>query len=190
MYSKLIYVENKSRGLSGAAWIGRGFFTRTRQTVYFNGKVFQRTKGYKYNHFDVETGDLYWISGVKKDGTDRLYNERVEIIMDENVVEEYLETTGLSALPKNKFVLEKLNNIPAKSVSEELFHAPAREDVSLLTDIPENELTDEQLSILADYYEEIRRETHKSYRQQYVQALKRLEKEQEKRLNNSKYEIN
>jgi hypothetical protein len=57
MQSKLIYVENKSRSLSGEAWVGRGFFSRTRQTVYFNGKVFQRTQGNKYNHFDVETGE-------------------------------------------------------------------------------------------------------------------------------------
>lgn len=181
MQSKLIYVENKSKSLSGEAWIGRGFFSRTRQTVYFNGKVFQRTQGYKYNHFDVETGEEYWISGVKKDGTDRLYNERVPITMDESVVSEYLGFTGLSALPKNKFVLEKLNNVPAKSVSDETFNSSHVPGVTELMNMPLNDLSPEQLKILAVHYDLRIHDVHKKARKAYIQAYNEVLAELEKR---------
>ena len=35
------------------------------------------------NYFEVESGGEYWISGPKKDGSDRLYGERVPIEIDE-----------------------------------------------------------------------------------------------------------
>lgn len=181
MQSKLIYVENKSRSLSGEAWIGRGFFSRTRQTVYFNGKVFQRTQGYKYNHFDMETGEEYWISGVKKDGTDRLYNERVPITMDESVVGEYLDFTGLSALPKNKFELGKLNNMPAKSVSVNAFNSSHEPGVVELINIPLNNLSLEQLKTVAANYDLKINDVHKKARKAYIQTYNEVLAEIEKR---------
>ena len=33
-------------------------------------------------HLDVESGDEYWISGCKRDGSDRLYGERVSVEID------------------------------------------------------------------------------------------------------------
>ncbi|MCA6362648.1 MAG: hypothetical protein IM638_06390 [Bacteroidetes bacterium] len=181
MLSKLIYVENKSRGLSGKAWIGRGFFTRSRQTVYFNGKVFQRTQGYKYNHFDVETGEEYWISGVKKDGTDRLYNERVPITMDESVVSEYLDFTGLSELPKNKFVLKKLNNVPAKSIAEEAFNSTYEPSAEELAHTPLYKLSEGELRKLALHYEQVIAEVHKKARKNYIRYYNEIKQELEKR---------
>ncbi|MFP6584686.1 MAG: hypothetical protein VCD00_19285 [Candidatus Hydrogenedentota bacterium] len=47
--------------------------SKTGRTVYFNGQALKRVKG-GYgcgNHEDLETGDAYWISGVKKDGPNR-----------------------------------------------------------------------------------------------------------------------
>jgi len=35
--------------------------------------------GYKDNCFDTETGERYWVSGPKRDGTDRLYGGVVDI---------------------------------------------------------------------------------------------------------------
>ena len=43
--------------------------------------------GYKANYFDEETGDEYWVSRLKRDGTDSLYAETITI--DENVREAY-----------------------------------------------------------------------------------------------------
>ena len=45
--------------------------------------------GFKANYFDAETGAEFWISGCRKDGTDRLYGERVPVEIDDEVREEY-----------------------------------------------------------------------------------------------------
>lgn len=37
----------------------------------------------------MDSGDHYWISGCKKDGSDRLYGERIPIQIDDDVREEY-----------------------------------------------------------------------------------------------------
>jgi hypothetical protein len=181
MKSKLIYVEDKSTGLTGEAWIGRGFYSRTGQTVYFNGQVFQRVKGYKYNHIDIETGDAYWISGVKKDGTDRLYNERLPITMDESVEGEYLKFTGLSTLPKNKFVLEKLNNVPAKSVSDEVFNSPYEPSAEALSYMPLNKLSEGELKKLAQHYQQVIADVHKKARKNWIRYYNEIMQELEKR---------
>jgi hypothetical protein len=110
MKKTLLYVELKD-GHSGPAWIGYGQFSKTGRTVYFNGSILQKGQGISGNHFDIETGDEYWVSGVKKDGTDRLYGSGI-ISIDRSAVEEYLTLTGLSALPKNKFSIIDLNNTP------------------------------------------------------------------------------
>ena len=86
-----MYVESKAGGLSGAARIGRVSFSKTGRTIYYGGKTFRSLKGagFKANHYDVDTGEEYWISGPKRDGTDRLYGERVPVDVDEDVREEY-----------------------------------------------------------------------------------------------------
>jgi len=39
---------------------------------------------------DAETGEVYWISGPKKDGTDRYYwGKSAPVAIDEDVREEY-----------------------------------------------------------------------------------------------------
>jgi len=64
------------------------------RTLYYDGKTFQSLKraGFKANYFDLETGDEYWISGCKKDGTDRLYGEADPVHIDEDVRAEYWRT--------------------------------------------------------------------------------------------------
>jgi hypothetical protein len=100
--SRIMYIENKSGGLAGGqARIGRITFSKTRSTLYYQGKSFQSIKGgYKANYFDTETGDEYWISGPKKNGADRLYGERVPVEIDEDVRDAYwIEIRGL---PQNR----------------------------------------------------------------------------------------
>ena len=45
--------------------------------------------GFKSNYLDVDTGVDYWISGPRKDGHDRLYNENQPVEVDEDVKDEY-----------------------------------------------------------------------------------------------------
>jgi hypothetical protein len=86
-----MYIENKSAGLSGPARIGRVTFSKSGKSIYYKEKEFRSLKGhgFKSNYFEVESGDEYWISGPKKDGSDRLYGERIPIEIDEDVREEY-----------------------------------------------------------------------------------------------------
>lgn len=88
-----MYIECKAGNLTGEAWIGRVAFSKTMRSVHYKGKTFEKTKsGYKYNFFDVESGDTYWISGCKKKGGDRLYGEGAPIHIDEDVRVEYWTT--------------------------------------------------------------------------------------------------
>src|SRR5579871_3644749 len=71
--TRIMYIERKAESLNGPARIGRVSFSKTGRTLEYRGQRFQKSKsGYKWNHFDVETGDHYWISGPRKDGKDRL----------------------------------------------------------------------------------------------------------------------
>lgn len=118
---------------------------------------------------------------MKKDGTDRLYNERVPITMDEDVVDEYLDFTGLSALPKNKFVMEKLNNVPAKSIADEAFNSAYEPNAIQLMNVPLNDLSLEELKTLAVHYDLKINDVHKKARKAYVHAYKEILEEIEKR---------
>lgn len=73
--SRIMYVESKAGGLRGPARIGRVSFSKTGRTLHYGGRSFQslRGAGFKANYYDIETGEQYWISGPKKDGSDRLY---------------------------------------------------------------------------------------------------------------------
>ncbi|MGA2216955.1 MAG: hypothetical protein ABSG51_02665 [Terracidiphilus sp.] len=104
---RIMYIEYKGGGfrkdkfgntilgwdtvLHGSARIGRVTFTRTGTTLNYRGKSFQSLKGsgFKANYFDVETGEQYWISGPRRDGTDRLYKSDWPVEIDEDVREEY-----------------------------------------------------------------------------------------------------
>jgi hypothetical protein len=91
MKKRIMYIENKAGGLSGAARIGRVSFSRTGATIYYQGKAFQslKGKGFKANYFEEESGDHYWISGPKKNGRDRLYASHVPVPVDEDASAEY-----------------------------------------------------------------------------------------------------
>jgi hypothetical protein len=89
--TRIMYIENKSGGLAGGdARIGRVSYSKTGRTLYYQNRAFKSLKGgYKANYFETETGEEFWISGPKKDGSDRLYSERVPVQIDEDVREEY-----------------------------------------------------------------------------------------------------
>jgi hypothetical protein len=91
MKSRIMYIENKSGGLSGSARIGRVSFSKSGRTLYYDGRSFQSLKGagYKSNYYDLETGEEYWITGPRRDGRDRLYGEATHVEVDDDVREEY-----------------------------------------------------------------------------------------------------
>ena len=97
-----MYIECKAGNLTGEARIGRVTFSKTGKSIYYQDKIFERLerKGFKSNYLELNSKEDYWISGPKKDGTDRLYAERVPIHIDEDVKEEYW--TVIRNLPDHK----------------------------------------------------------------------------------------
>lgn len=67
--------------VGSVAWLfrGPGKLCTTRGGV-FNQRC-------KENYFDVDSGEYYWISGVRRNGNDALYPMTIQI--DEDVREEY-----------------------------------------------------------------------------------------------------
>jgi hypothetical protein len=91
MKSRVMYIEDKSRGLEGPARIGRVYFSKTGKTLYYGGRRFRSLKGrgFKANHYAVDNRDPFWISGPRQDRHDRLYGGSRGVEIDEDVREEY-----------------------------------------------------------------------------------------------------
>jgi len=107
MKTKILYIENKSRGHHGLAWIGMAEFSKSGQTVYFNGKALKKLKnpGTWGNHFDIETGEEYWISSVKKNGQDRHCCGGGKIMLDKNSIDEYLKLVNFNVVDEKHFTI-------------------------------------------------------------------------------------
>ncbi|WP_205435338.1 MULTISPECIES: hypothetical protein [Flavobacterium] len=94
MKPQIKYIELKTGfNDNGSAWIGLVSFSKSGRTIYFNGKAFQSLAGTGIyaNYFDIETGEEYWISGVKKDMTDRHWAGGGKIFVEKRIVEDYLK---------------------------------------------------------------------------------------------------
>ncbi len=104
MEQELIYVELKT-GYSdnGPAWVGFAGYSKSGATTYFNGQAFKslRGSGISGNYYETESGDEYWISGIKKTGQDRHWAGSGKIEIDKDAVSKYLSTLGISSLPKS-----------------------------------------------------------------------------------------
>jgi len=99
MQAELKYIELKT-GYSddGPAWIARVTFSKTGRTVYFNDRTLQRWNGASGNHVDTQSGEEYWVSGVKKSGTNRHPCGRGKIMVQRDALEEFLAWTGQETL--------------------------------------------------------------------------------------------
>ena len=87
--SRIMYVELKTGHMdNGPAWIGRVTFSKTGQTIYSRGKSLRKIPGggVSANYRDVDTGEQYWISGVKKNREDRHWAGAGAVEIDEDVV--------------------------------------------------------------------------------------------------------
>ena len=121
MKSELKYIELKSGfGDNGPAWIGMAEFSKSGRTVYFNGKALKNSnaQGIAGNYFDIENGDEYWVSGIKKNGTDRHWAGGGKIMIDKNAVELYLSLVDFDVLDKNSFELTEIETTDKQRFSE------------------------------------------------------------------------
>lgn len=106
MKTQIMYIEHKTnQNDRGEAWIGRVEFSKTGQTIYFNKQALKKSgsQGIYGNFYDLETGEEYWVSGVKKDGQDRHWSGAGKIKIDRSVTQEYLSLVDFEELDKSNF---------------------------------------------------------------------------------------
>jgi len=119
-FEEILYIELKS-GYSddGPAWIGRVKYSKTGQTVYFNNKGFQKHAGISGNFIDIETGEEYWISGVKKNGEDRHWAGSGKVMIDRKAVEAYLTITGQKSINEKRFeIIDIPDMFPVERINQ------------------------------------------------------------------------
>lgn len=100
MATRVMYVQLKTgHGLDqGPAWISNVRFSKSWQTAYWQGRTLSRWQSFDGNFRDVETQELFWISGPKRDQTDARYSSAQPTI-DDDAREAYQAFLEGSALP-------------------------------------------------------------------------------------------
>ncbi len=102
----LRYIELKSgHADNGPAWVAHVKVSRSGRTVYFNGKALRRAigGGISGNHYDIQTGEEYWVSGIKKNGLDRHWAGSGVVAIEVSAVDEYLQLVGVAELDRSTF---------------------------------------------------------------------------------------
>jgi hypothetical protein len=188
MKSKIKYIELKS-GYSdnGPAWIGKVEFSKTGQTVYFNGKSFKKLKsgGIAGNHYDLESDDEYWISGVKKNGQDRHWAGGGKVMIDRTIIQEYLNLVDFDIVDDNHFELidiiqtdkQRFKEIENESYADDEFNPELRFKKP-------NELTNDELEfIIQDLKEREESSVFNKARRSFKRSRLEFEEELENRKN-------
>ena len=120
MIKDLMYIELKT-GYSdnGPAWIGYVKTSNSKKTIYFNDHAFQKYRGVSANYIDIENGDEYWISGLKKRESNRHWAGHGKIMIDRRAVNEYLEIINEKELPVNLFEITDIEDVfPVERVNQ------------------------------------------------------------------------
>lgn len=114
------YIELKTGYAdNGPAWIGNVKESKTGKTIYFNNHAFQKCQGIQGNYYDIETGEEYWISGIKRNGQDRHWAGSGKVIIDGKCVDEYLSIVNRSSLPNSDFIIEDIeDSFPVERINQ------------------------------------------------------------------------
>jgi hypothetical protein len=117
MKPQLKYIELKSGYAgNGPAWISLVEFSKSGKTVYFNGRAL---KGNGHGAcIDLVSNELYWISGIKKNGHDRHWTGKGKIMIDREAVDEYMQLVGLNVLDPDKYELVAIQVTDKKKFTE------------------------------------------------------------------------
>jgi hypothetical protein len=100
----LRYIELKTGHTdNGPAWIGYVTPSKTGRTLYFNGRGLMKLKGQRRgesggNYVDMETGESFWVSGVKKNSEDRHWAGSGKVLVEARALSEYLRVIGANTL--------------------------------------------------------------------------------------------
>jgi len=154
--TELKYIELKS-GFSdnGTAWIGLVSFSKSGKTVYFDGRGFQSLNGTGIsggNYYEIESGNEYWISGVKKNMSDRHKFGGGKIFVEKQILNDYLQIIGKTELPKSGYELTEVETEKPTERINELENSQlekSESDESIYTKTPK-ELTNSELEFLIE----------------------------------------
>lgn len=88
---RLMYVESKFGEIDGAdARIGWVSFSKSGRSVYYRGRELLKANGRRGNFIDIATGEEFWVSGVKKRGSNTHWAEAdVSVAIDPDAQAEY-----------------------------------------------------------------------------------------------------
>lgn len=138
----LRYIELKSgHSDNGPAWIGHVTQSKSGRTLYFNGRGLMKLKGQNRgesggNYIDMETGESFWVSGVKKNGQDRHWAGSGKVLIEAAAVADYLAVVGARALDTSQLSithsiiqtdierLSRLANSPGKGWPDDPLSGP------------------------------------------------------------------
>ena len=71
------------------------------------------------NYVDVETGEVYWISGVKKNGEERHWAGHGKVFIDRRLVSEYCAITGQKELDPQRYdIVDIEDRFPVERVTQ------------------------------------------------------------------------
>jgi hypothetical protein len=104
----LRYIELKSgHSDDGPAWIAYVERSQTGRTLYFNGRGLLKFKGQRRgeaggNYIDTETGESFWVSGVKRSGQDRHWAGSGKVLVEAAAVAEYLKKIKAKTLDTSR----------------------------------------------------------------------------------------
>lgn len=184
MNSQIMYIELKTGFTDdGPAWIGKVDFSKSGRTAYFNNKAFKHAG--KGHYGDIETGENYWISGIKKNGEDRHVFGKGKIQIDKNIVAEYLKLIDFDELKPNKYEFVDIQTTD-KSRFNEILNAKfdTEFDFDILKEKETHKLLDEELNYLIEYC--IESEKNASYNKgRRLMKKYRIELENENELRNN-----
>jgi hypothetical protein len=112
-----------------------------------------------------------------------------KVHLDKSAVDDYLKIIGQTTLPKNKFILVDLNNIPNKVLSREIENSKLTEepfDRELLYKKTPKDLTDDELKRVVAYYNDLDlTEYPLKSRKGYIEKINDLTTELQTRNNNA-----
>lgn len=148
------YVELKS-GFSddGPAWIGQVAYSKSGSTLYFNGRALQSLKGTGIgaNYFDIENGDEYWVSGVKKNLQDRHSCGNGIVSLEKRIKNDYMEMVRLTQIdPKHFELVELIEDLPKARINELENETDNFLEPNNLRFKKPNELSTQELKIVID----------------------------------------
>ena len=110
------YIEHKpaEHTDSGTAWIARMWPSKSGKTLYFNDMALKRANVPDANHYDLVSGKFYWVSGVKKSGSNRHWAGGGKILIERSLLnwyENHVDTPDL-------YALEPINDFPKPDISK------------------------------------------------------------------------